>query len=88
MDRLGLLAGMDAFGRKHPFPWENQQSNSKLNPPRPQAYWPHNRPVGNGQRSPGVWGDNGWQRAGPATNDYSRDDVAAGSGGTAQAAFS
>ena len=80
---------MDAFGRKHPSPWENQQSNSKPSPPpRPRAYWPHNRPIGNGQRSPGVWGDNGWQRAGPATNDYTQGDVAAGSGGTAQAAFS
>ena len=45
------------------------------------------RSAGNGVVSPGVWGDNGWQRAGPRSNDYTRGDFGAGSGGVPQSAF-
>jgi hypothetical protein len=48
-----------------------------------QAYWGHVRAVGNGVTSPGVWGDNGWQRAGPGPHDYTVGDFGAGSGGVA-----
>ena len=62
----------------------NYQNNDTDN----HQYWTHVRAVGDGQRSPGVWGDNGWQRAGPDTNDYTFGDFGAGSGGVAQSAFS